>query len=309
MHPEASPPLDLATARALLEWQFEMGADEAILDTPVDRYALPDASRGVAASGAERAAAPAAGGVGAVTRAAGDAKSTLAAPPAAPPPAVSAVDLAATDAVAMARNLAAGAEDLTALAEVMAGFELCELKRGARSFVFADGNPVAHVLILGEAPGRDEDLEGRPFVGRAGQLLDRMLAAIGLARNAPAPEASVYITNVLPWRPPGNREPEASEIAMFRPFVERHIALVDPDLIVLMGNAACDAALGQRGILRLRGHWVQAFGRPALPMTHPAYLLRQPAAKRDAWNDLLALRARLDEKLRQGRDGSRHMRR
>jgi DNA polymerase len=159
--------------------------------------------------------------------------------------------------------------------------------------VFADGNPEARVLILGEAPGAEEDREGRPFVGRAGQLLDRMFAAIGLARTAPDPESALYITNVLPWRPPGNRDPEPGEIAMLRPFVERHISLVDPEVIVVMGNTPLDALTGARGILRARGVWTEALGRPLLPMTHPAYLLRNPAAKREAWADLLALQARL----------------
>ena len=166
---------------------------------------------------------------------------------------------------------------------------------GARNTVFADGKPAARVMIIGEAPGRDEDQKGLPFVGRAGHLLDKMFAAIGLSRQSPDAEAALYITNVLPWRPPGNRDPEPAEIAQMLPFLARHVDLADPDLIVLMGNAACSAALGKRGILRLRGTWAEAFGRPALPMTHPAYLLRNPAAKREAWADLLSLRARLDQ--------------
>ena len=181
-------------------------------------------------------------------------------------------------------------EDLRA---AIAAYDHCALKPGAKSLVFADGNPAARVLILGEAPGRDEDREGRPFVGRAGQLLDRMLAAIDLDRSADTPESAVYITNVLPWRPPQNRDPEPEEIAMMLPFVEKHVDLVNPDIIVLMGNIACRAAIKKQGILRLRGQWTQAFGRPALPMTHPAYLLRQPHAKRDAWADLLSLKAKL----------------
>ncbi len=148
-------------------------------------------------------------------------------------------------------------------------------------------------MILGEAPGRDEDREGRPFVGRAGRLLDRMLDAIEMDRTTDTPDRAVYITNVLPWRPPQNRDPEPEEIAMMLPFVQKHIELANPDVIVLMGNIACRAGLGRQGILRLRGKWAEAFGRPAMPMTHPAYLLRQPHAKRDAWADLLAIRARL----------------
>ncbi|MDP3862423.1 MAG: uracil-DNA glycosylase [Phaeovulum sp.] len=267
MMPETAPlsAAEYAATRAMLEWQIELGADEAMLDAPISRYAPVEAAPEAAPEVAPKAPAAEA----------------LAAP-------------VPVDPVAEATALAAAAPDLAALAEAMAGFERCELKRGARNFVFADGNPAARVLILGEAPGREEDLEGRPFVGPAGQLLDRMLAAIGLSRNTPDAAAAVYITNVLPWRPPANRDPEPEEIAMFRPFVARHVELVSPDLVVLMGNPACLAGLGQRGILRLRGRWAEAFGRPALPMTHPAYLLRNPAAKREAWADLLALRARLD---------------
>lgn len=248
--------VDFHAARALLDWQAELGADEAIGDDPVNRYAA-------------RSEAP---------------RTAPAAPAAVPEEA---------DPVAVAKAAADAAISLETLAEIQSAFDLCELKRGARNFVFADGNPEARVMILGEAPGREEDLEGRPFVGRAGQLLDRMFAAIGLARTAHHPDEALYITNVMPWRPPQNREPDATEIAMMLPFVARHVEFVNPDLIVLMGNISCAAALGQRGILRLRGTWTQAFGRQAMPMTHPAYLLRNPAAKREAWADLLEIRARL----------------
>ncbi len=257
------PPMDTATALALLAWQVEMGADEPILDAPVDRY---------------EAVAPVAPAAAAV--AAGDPAPVVVAP--------------AADPVVAAEGLAARADTLAALADLQAGFEQCDLKKGARNFVFADGRADARVMVIGEAPGRDEDLEGRPFVGRAGQLLDRMFAAIGLSRTADTAEKGLYITNVLPWRPPGNRDPDPAEIAMMLPFLARHVELAAPDLVVLMGNTPCAAALGQRGILRMRGRWVEAFGRPALPMTHPAYLLRNPAAKREAWADLLSIRRRLE---------------
>jgi uracil-DNA glycosylase len=149
------------------------------------------------------------------------------------------------------------------------------------------------VMILGEAPGQEEDRAGRPFVGAAGQLLDRMLAAIGLSRDSPDPGRAVYITNVLPWRPPQNRTPTVDEIAMFRPFLARHIALADPQVLVVMGNVPLTALLDTQGILRLRGRWADWQGRPVMPMTHPAYLLRTPAAKREAWADLLAIAERL----------------
>ena len=256
-------PLDAETALALLDWQREMGVDEAMLDDPVDRYAEPI-----------RPPAPAA--------------EPLPAQPAAVPPQAESVQ-----AVAQAQAMAARARTLAELAEIQSGFEGLEIRRGARSFVFADGQPGARVMILGEAPGEEEDRQGRPFVGRAGQLLDQMFDAIGLSRQAGDAERAIYIANVLPWRPPGNRRPEQAEIDAMLPFVARHVALAAPDILVLMGNTPCKAALGRDGILRLRGHWTEAFGRPALPMTHPAYLLRNPIAKREAWADLLSLAARL----------------
>jgi DNA polymerase len=251
--------------RALLEWQVELGATDAILDAPVDRYAL-EAVKPAAKSAKDEAKSDA------------------------PPPIPEA---ASVDAVGLARTVAASAGDLAALSAAMQAFEHCELKRGARNFVFSDGNPAARVMIIGEAPGREEDRAGRPFVGRAGQLLDRMLDAIDLGRAHDDVARAVYITNVLPWRPPSNRTPDKAEIAMMLPFLERHIALANPEVIVLMGNTPCQALLGRTGITRMRGDWVEVAGKPCLPMFHPAYLLRNPPAKREAWADLLALNARL----------------
>ena len=247
---------DWHAALAALAWQVDLGLTEVIGDVAGSAYDLP-----------ERLAT------------------------AAPAPVAMPVAVADTDPVGVARSLAALAPDLPSLHTAIAAYKHCELKKGARSTVFADGNPNARVLILGEAPGREEDQQGLPFVGAAGQMLDRMFAAIGLSRSDPMPKTALYITNVMPWRPPQNRDPEAGEIAMMLPFVERHVALVDPEVIVLMGNTPCVAALGQKGITRLRGRWTTAFGRPALPMFHPAYLLRNPLAKREAWADLLALQA------------------
>lgn len=251
-------------ALALLDWQAELGATEAIGDAPVDRFALPDKI----------------------------VKPALTSAPAAAPESVSLPQAApAVDPVDEAQRAAAAATDLDGLRAALAAFEHCALKKGARNLVFSDGVPGAPVMIVGEAPGRDEDREGRPFVGRAGQLLDRMLAAIDMGRaHAQHP---VYITNVLPWRPPQNRDPSAEEIAMMRPFVERHIALAKPKALIIMGNISAQALLGKRGITRLRGHWVEAAGCATLPMFHPAYLLRTPSAKREAWADLLSLKARM----------------
>lgn len=255
-------------ALAALEWQVELGADEAMLDAPLDRFdlpapvAMPKPEPRAPMSGPTQAAAP------------------VRAP------------VADVDTVAIARQMAEAAGSLEALHKAMAGFEHCELKRGARNFVFSDGVPSARVMIVGEAPGREEDSQGKPFVGRAGQLLDRMFAAIGLDRAVEGAEG-LYITNMLPWRPPQNRDPKAEELAMMAPFVQRHIELAQPDVLVLMGNHACAGLLGRRGITRMRGTWEDVAGVPAMPMCHPAYLLRNPGAKREAWADLLAIKARL----------------
>lgn len=254
--------LDAETALALLQWQAELGADEPCLDAPQDRYDLPDR--------VQTAPAPA--------------PATTA-----PRPPDAALDLAA-----QAEAMAAAASTLAELAAAQESFDGIELKKGARNFCFADGNPAARVMVIGEAPGEEEDQQGRPFVGRAGQMLDRMFAAIGLSREAVDAEKALYITNVLTWRPPGNRRPEPAEIAVMLPFLRRHVELAQPQVLVLMGNTPCMAALDRSGILKLRGTWTQAFGLPALPMTHPSYLLRTPLAKREAWADLLTLAARLD---------------
>ena len=258
--------MDYHTALALLEWQIELGADEALADAPIDRYAAAEEARKLA----EVAPAPKGG--------------AQTAP--APKPKV--------DPVAVAKEMAARVRSLDELRAAMQQFDHCELKRGARNLVFCDGHAAARVMIIGEAPGRDEDREGRPFVGRAGQLLDRMLDAIGMDRRSDDPAQAVYITNVLPWRPPQNRDPKPEEIQMLLPFLRKHVELVKPDFVVLMGNISCQAGLGKRGITRLRGQWAEAYGTPALPMFHPAYLLRQPHAKREAWADLLSLKARLE---------------
>ncbi len=262
--------LSLAQARALLEWQVELGATEAIGDEPIDRFELAS----VQAAPVSDPASPVAASPG----------------PVAPEPAAG-----AQDAVAAARQAAGAAGTIEALRVAMESYEHCDLRQGARNLVFSDGQPGARVMIVGEAPGRDEDIAGRPFVGRAGQLLDRMFAAIGLGRGEGGGLAPLYITNVMPWRPPQNRDPRPEEIAMMVPFLERHIELAAPDFLISMGNTSCQAILGRKGITRLRGNWAEAMGRPVLPMFHPAYLLRNPVMKREAWSDLLSLRARLSQ--------------
>ncbi|WP_146089990.1 uracil-DNA glycosylase, partial [Rhodoblastus sphagnicola] len=187
----------------------------------------------------------------------------------------------------------ASAQTLDELRDRLAAFNGCALKVSATQLVFADGAPDARVMLVGEGPGADEDRQGKPFVGRAGQLLDKMLAAIGLDRT------KVYIANVVPWRPPGNRTPTPQELALCLPFVRRQIELVAPDFLVLLGASAAQTLLGEKeGIMRLRGHWRDYACADktirALPMLHPAYLLRAPLAKAQAWRDLRALKKALD---------------
>src|SRR5487761_908825 len=259
---------DRAALSRLLEWQGGMGADEAILGEPRDR--LQSKMRPV-----PRPVAPTT--------------------PAAATLTVAAATTPQSAVLVSAQALADAAQDLAELRAAVEAFDGCSLRRTATHTVFADGNPEAPVMIIGEAPGADEDRIGRPFVGRAGQLLDRMLAAIGLDRSG------VLITNAIYWRPPGNRTPTADEIAACLPFVLRHIALVRPRLLVLAGGTAARALLPPGpGITRLRGRWfdlaIPGLDRPVptLPMFHPSFLLRAPERKREAWQDLLALRARLD---------------
>jgi DNA polymerase len=195
--------------------------------------------------------------------------------------------------VMAARAAAASATSLEELKAVLASFDGCNLRQTAKTLVFADGNPHARVMLIGEAPGREEDEAGLPFVGRSGQLLDRMLAAIGLDRT------SVYIANVVPWRPPGNRTPTPQETEICKPFITRQVALARPDLIVFLGGSAAAALAGTtEGILKLRGRWFD-YDRgdrrvKALATLHPAYLLRQPLQKRLAWRDFRDLRRQLD---------------
>lgn len=283
-------PLTPQEAAALLAFYVEAGVDDFFCDEPVNRYALQDSAAPEPALAAQ-ARAPRDLPRGTRPDPRGEAAPAQAAPRAAAP---SAIPLEDAQAAESARIAAARCSTLEELREALTNFEGCPLRYTAKNLVFADGNPKARVMMVGEAPGRDEDLQGLPFVGRAGQLLDKMLASIGLDRT------SVYIVNTLPWRPPGNRTPTPAEHAVCMPFVERHIELVAPEVLVLLGGVSAKQLLAtDTGIMRLRGKWatVRIGGRdiPALPTLHPAYLLRQPAQKRLAWRDLLALKDRLTE--------------
>ncbi len=265
---------DQDAARALLHWYADMGVDEATAADPADYYAW---------SAPKIAPAPAARDVSAKQ------PSTLFRPD------PDAATISADEAISAAEKAARACNSFEELEAAVAGFEGCPLKAGATNTVFADGVPGADLLVIGEAPGRDEDRIGKPFVGRAGQLLDRMLAAIDRSR-----ETNVLISNVIYWRPPGNRTPSPMETAICRPFVERLIELTKPKAVVLAGGAPLQAMLGVTGIMRARGKWREIETHSgarfaALPIFHPAFLLRQPANKRLAWADLQALAARLRE--------------
>jgi DNA polymerase len=282
---------EAAALLAALRLQLNWGADEALAEAPLNRLAaLPPAPAPPADMAALAPARPAAGRPA-------PAQAPSGAPPAARPRRAVAAVLPLPAATAAA-GLAAGAHSLEALREAMAQLDT-PLRETATNLVFADGQPGAPLMLLGEAPGADEDRQGKPFVGVSGQLLDRMLASIGLGRQGDAPQNSVYISNILPWRPPGNRTPTDAEITMFLPFVLRHIALARPKRLVLLGGVAAKSLLRAKdGITRLRGRWhdlpTDSGPLPALPTWHPAYLLRNPAAKRDAWADLLLLRRSID---------------
>ncbi|HEX7775229.1 MAG TPA: uracil-DNA glycosylase [Parvibaculum sp.] len=281
-------------AAARLAFQVEAGVTEALAEEAQNRYQRPAAQ--TAATAAVRDTPPAENfGETAPRegRRAPIARMEEPAPAALRMQAPSTIPLEEKQAALSARSIAADCRTLDELREALANFEGCALRYTAKNLVFADGNPNARIMLVGEAPGRDEDLQGLPFVGRSGQLLDRMLASIGLDRT------SVYIANTLPWRPPGNRTPTPAEQAICMPFIERQIELSAAEVLVLVGGVSAKQLLAtDTGIMKLRGRWgtYRAGGRelPALPIFHPAYLLRQPAQKRLAWRDLLSLKAHID---------------
>jgi uracil-DNA glycosylase family 4 len=251
-----------------LNWLVEAGADEAVAEEPVNRLTAKAAVQPLAAP------------------------SQASVPRSAPARAPAALPLEG-DAIGGAMAAAASATSLGELQAALEAFDGCALKRTATNTVFADGVTAGRILLIGEAPGRDEDRVGKPFVGRAGQLLDKMLASIGLDRKTNA-----YITNVINWRPPDNRDPTPEEAAQCLPFLRRHIELADPEIIILLGAVAARHVVGGTdGIMKLRGRWMEyRVGQrmvPLMPTLHPAYLLRQPAHKKLAWRDLQAIRDKM----------------
>jgi DNA polymerase len=268
MTPDPAP-----TVRQLLAFYLEAGVDCALADTPANRLSDP-ASMATAAEPASPKPARAA--------------------PAAIPPARSETALAPEAAITSAREAARTAMSLDALRALLDTFDGCALKHTATRLVFADGNPQARIMFVGEAPGREEDIEGLPFVGRSGKLLDRMISAIGLDRS------SAYIANVIPWRPPGNRTPTPQETQICLPFIQRQIELVNPDVLVTLGNPSTQTLLSTReGIMRTRGKWFDYDTGTrvirALATFHPAYLLRSPSYKRMAWQDLRSIAKALEQ--------------
>jgi uracil-DNA glycosylase family 4 len=284
-------------ARELLAFYVEAGVDALVGETPVDRFAgeaREEPPGGRPSATIDRAAGappPRPDGLAATLAARGLASGGESRAQAAPAP--SAPSPPSPDAAAMAaRTAATRAATLDELRAILDGFDGCALKNTAKQLVFADGNPQARVMFVGEAPGREEDLEGLPFVGRSGQLLDRMMAAIGLDRSG------AYIANVIPWRPPGNRTPTPQETAICLPFIRRQIELADPDVLVCLGNPSAQTLLGVKdGIMKTRGRWFPYHTGTreirAIATFHPAYLLRQPLQKRLAWRDFLAIKQAL----------------
>ena len=279
----ADPTEPLPDLADLLRFYAEAGVDEPLLEEAVDRFAEQAAARSAA--------------VAAFTKPASNATPTAAAART-----TSAPVLPDEEQVARARELAASAQSLEELRNLLASFDGCNLKLTAKSLVFADGNPQPDMMLVGEAPGRDEDIEGLPFAGKSGRLLDAMLAAIGASRTTNA-----YIANVVPWRPPGNRNPTPLETEICRPFIERQIELARPKILIALGGPSAKVLLNaNEGILRLRGNWkvhktASGIEIPAMPTLHPAYLLRNPAHKKLAWRDLLDVASKLDE-LKAGAD-------
>jgi uracil-DNA glycosylase len=276
-------------ARELLAFYLEAGVDGALGEQPINHFG-PDESAATSAAGAG-AAAPKAAQSGPRVKLP-DPRATAAVPTRVTPAPAPSLGLSPDTAVMAARDAAKRAASLDELRAIMQGFQGCALRVTATQLVFADGNPQARVMFVGEAPGRDEDLAGLPFVGRSGKLLDRMLAAIGLNRT------SAYIANIIPWRPPGNRTPTPQESQICLPFILRQIELANPDVLVCLGGPSSQALLGFKdGIRRTRGRWLSFdTGKReirAMATFHPAYLLRSPLEKRHAWRDFLAVKQAL----------------
>lgn len=282
-------PLHKNPLYAALEWHLDMGVDEALVDVPQDRTVMPAIPKRD-----ETAIVP--------TPSRGAPVMAFAEPP----QAEASIDVPGAAAARLeAEKLAQSAHTLDELRAALAGFDGLAIKKTATQMVFCDGHPAAPVMLIGEAPGADEDRIGRPFVGVSGQLLDKIFAAIGLSRTAEEAAKAVYISNILNWRPPGNRTPSPAEVDVSLPFIERHIVLANPKLIILCGGVAAKALLGRsEGITKLRGTFhsftpqtpgAGSVSIPAICTYHPSYLLRTPSQKKAVWADMLSLKAKMAE--------------
>ena len=257
---------DMKDALELLKWQLELGVDENVGNIPLNRFSDHSQQNEVEIE-----------------------------IPVSTQQKMPKISSAITEAESRAKQ----SQTLVQLKASLANYDFCDLKKGSRNLVFSSGDPDAGVMIIGEAPGREEDIQGVPFVGRAGRLLDKMLKPIGITRNKDQLNDNLintaYICNVIPWRPPHNRDPNTDEIEMMLPFLKRHISLIEPKIIVALGNISCRALIGQTGITKLRGNWFDFDKIPLMPMCHPAYLLRNNLAKKDAWSDLLKIKSKLED--------------
>lgn len=252
--------MDWHAARALLEWQFEMGASDCIAEAPINRYELEQKVQVKTPERAKKAA-----------------------------PAV----VAEPDPATIAKTLAEGAKSREALFDALATFEGCSLRKGARGLVLADGSPNARVMVLADGPDKSDDEAGRVYSGARGALFDKMFAAIGLDRASEAPNDGLYVANVIPWRLPAARTLNPIDFKTMQHFAMRHVELIAPEVIVIMGNLAAQMFLETRSVAQLRGDWKTVMGKPAIAIHPPSFLMNTPLAKREAWADLLSLKSKL----------------
>lgn len=266
---------DWQAAEAALLWQIDLGVDEWLLDQPLNRYDLPEAVKPAPQPAAARPVEQR----GITERR---------------PPVVDVLpDAPKIDPVVEARNISSRCADMDALRHQLQSFSHCDLQKGARNMVLGEGRLGAKVMVITEPPGTEEDREGRAFAGASAALFARMFAAIGLGFDSPDAQTALYAAPALPWRTPGGRAPDPQHMDMLHPFLMRHISLAAPDLLVIMGSTPLAMLTAQKSLSQARGQWFDVAGRPALVMAHPAQLLRMPLAKREAWADLLSLKARM----------------
>ncbi len=266
--------------RELLRYQVELGIDEAITTKSINRLASPKSFQEKIALQSAPEPRP---DIHPTPTEASRPHTLI--PPSKPP--------AISTATQRALELVSQVNTLEELREALGQFEECDYRKTAKNLVFSDGNPEAMIMIVGEAPGREEDVQGKPFVGQSGQLLEKIFSEAGLSRHHQKPHESLYITNSINWRPPGNQTPPPEDIAMFRPFLMRHIELIKPKILVLTGNSSCQAVINQSGITKLRGNWIEHDDYLIMPIVHPAFLLRNFAFKKRTWTDVLRIKQQL----------------